>query len=124
MKKTKLNNAKEEFLEEMLREVKSLKDVAKEELPLLAKEYIYANKVQIWMLLGVSMLLLIMAAAGTAYLVLGEFEKYDNAISAILCIVLTTGAAGLVLLFFSISELLDFYLQPRRMAIIAITSLK
>lgn len=52
----------EGFTSEMLTEIKNLKDLTKEELPLIAQEYIFANKVSAIVGLSVAGLLMIIAA--------------------------------------------------------------
>lgn len=113
------------FIEEMLEEVKNLKDLAKEELPEIVKEYIFAQKVQNWLGLGVGLFLLTICASSGLYATLHEFsDKYDDTKFALFMISLLSGIVGAIFTAGCISDLINFYLQPRRMAIKAITSLK
>lgn len=115
---------KEELLEEMLNEVKDIKDFAKEEIPFVAKEYIFAQKVQNYFALIVGLAMLMAASTGALYRSGVLTEKVSDGWG------LVVGIASI--LFFivggvatqcAISELIDLHLQPRRMAIKAITSL-
>ena len=124
MAKSNLKKRKAEFLEEMLQEVKNLKDLAKEELPVVAKEYILANKVQAYSGLAIALVLLSVAAFSGHQLMTLELERYSDAKFGYALLGGLTGIIGFILAMCNVSSLLDLYLQPRRMAIKAITSLK
>lgn len=113
---------KEQLIEEMLNEVKSLKDLAKEEMPLMVKEYIFANKVRGVFGLCSGLLLLAASICSIAY---GHEESGRITGTQMVC--LLTGSLGLlgaiIMVFGYTYELIDFYLQPRRMAVKAITEL-
>lgn len=114
---------KEALIEEMLNEVKNLKDLAKDELPLVAKEYLLNQKIQGYIGLSIGMVILLVGAAAGAYAALGTFHHSEDAVSYALSGMIG-GLVGFVMTLCNGSSLMDVYLQPRRMAIKAITSLK
>lgn len=115
---------KDQFIEEMLQEVTNLKDLAKGEIPLLAKEYIYANIYQAWIGIGIAVILLILSIISGIYLATTKFPEYSDVKIMFFIILLFSGVGGLMTLWVCSRDLLDFKLQPRRMAIKAITSLR
>ncbi len=113
----------DKFVQEMLNEVTNLKDLAKEELPIVAKEYIKAYKVKTIFGLIVGALLLLLAMSSGAYALFGKFSEYHNDDAAFFCLFgIVSGIAGLITVW-SITDLIDIVCQPRRLAILAITSL-
>lgn len=119
-----LKKKKVEFIEEMLQEVKNLKDLAKEEMPIVVKEYILTNKVQAFVGLAISIVLLSLAGFSLFQLLTTEFERFSDAKFGYSLMGSISGVMGFVISLCNGSRLLDLYLQPRRMAIKAITSLK
>ena len=116
---------KDDLMQEMLTEIKNLKDLTKEELPLIAQEYIHANRVScaLGVGLGLSMLLLAGAIAVLGFLHVPNPDRYDDVRFGCSLAGLLLGAVGFVTAVLNVSHAVDFYLQPRRMAIKAITSL-
>lgn len=115
---------KDQFVSEMLEEVKNIKDLAKEELPLVVKEYINANKIFGW--IGTIVGVILLSAVGYAlhYLAHGDFERYSDVKFVLGISSFVGGFIGAAFVMCSGTNLLNLYLQPRRMAIKAITSLK
>lgn len=107
----------EEFTSEMLNEVKAAKDLVKGELPEIAKEYIRASKIMnsLGLLLGLPVM-------GTG--IASAIHGLSNNLFGFILIGSIVGVGGFFCSLNSCCELLDAYLQPRRMAIKAITSLK
>ena len=112
---------KEAFIEEMLQEVKNLKDLAKDELPIVAKEYIKYNTmvatlgITISLILGISCIVLFLLAHFSD-------PSSDKYILFSVCSGLT-GMLSFLFMLCNLPEYLTFKFQPRRMAIKAITSL-
>lgn len=111
------------FSEEMLNEIKNLKDLTKEELPLIVKEYINYLKVIGIIYLTVGVFLLYSAIEAGLYVTYGEFEKYSDfrLILSLYCLI--AGILGFLIIAINLDSLLKVFLQPRRTAIKAITSL-
>lgn len=113
---------KEEMIQEMLKEIKDLKDLAKSELPIVSREYINANKVRTYASVLFGLALLIVS------ILLGFYCGTDMDSSRPLqffaglgCLIF--GVTSSFMIICSIGTLIDLYLQPRRMAIKAVTSL-
>ena len=112
---------KEILFEEMLQEVKNLKDLTKEQLPLVAQEYIKYNTmvailgITISLILGVSCIVLFLLAHFNV-------PDSDNQILLSVCS-WVSGILSFLFMFCNLPEYLIFKFQPRRMAIKAITSL-
>lgn len=120
-----INNDKlKEFSEEMLKEIKDLKDLTKEELPKVAQEYIFYKKAtSLLNLIFCSVLLLSVILAGI-YLVFGNFNDEDFVKkTGLAAYCLITGIISIIGFSCSLDEVLSVFLQPRRTAIYAITSL-
>lgn len=115
----------EEFTEEMLSELKSAKDLLKGEFPEIVKEYIRANKImnRVGLAIGAVLFLIGVGLGLHAYNYVSEHSS-DNTQFGCCMAGLIIGLPGLVVIFTSGYELASFSLQPRRMAIKAITSLK
>lgn len=114
---------KDKFIEEMLEEVKSFKDLTKEELPLIAKEHIKANIVKSIFDLSFGLLLVTISGILGYHLYFKEIIYSDvklsfGIISGILAIF------GPIITMCSLSNLMDYYLQPKLMAIKGILNLK
>ena len=105
---------------EMVNEIKSLKDLTKETLPEVAKEYIRYNTVTSLVFLFLSVLL---AIASIVAIVVGHYTRDVTPDSLILCF----GVSGLIVsvlaIFINANNYMSFVLQPRRKAIEAIISL-
>ena len=118
---------KDAFIEEMLQEVKSIKDLAKEELPAIAKEYVRAKIVMYGVGIMLSLVAITIGISCGLYALLHTFPEtyngHDNQMG-ISAVGLITGAVGCVFCACNLYSFLEFKLQPRRMAIKAITSLK
>lgn len=111
---------KEAFIEEMLQEVKNLKDLAKDELPIVVKEYIRYNIISsvIGLILSGALLTLAAICDVIAWHSPNECVQCLCSIAAAL-----SGTVGTILGLCSGDTFLACKLQPRRMAIKAITSL-
>lgn len=109
------------FVEEMLKEVKDLKDLSKEQVPLVAQEYI--NYHMAMHLLGI-ILFGIMFLIGLGLLFVGIFvaKTHDDQFGFELLGGIL-GGLGFMIMMCNVVDYLKFKLQPRRMAIMAITSL-
>jgi hypothetical protein len=119
MNKDKLNA----FVEEMVQEVKDLKDLTKEELPLIAKEYIAYLKFITMLQLIVYSLIMFSAVATGLYAAFGTFEKYDDLRMGLGFYTFIAGIVSFGGLAFTVESLTSLILQPKRTAIYAITSL-
>jgi uncharacterized membrane protein YukC len=127
MKKSKRNlvSQMESLAEEMIQEVKDLKDLTKEELPEVAKEYVRYNTIlHLVGMLGFG-LLAVVGIAFSVYGVMHEGWTHESLDSATLA--LTFGGfailIGGIVSLINFTMYLDFKLQPRRNAIKGITSL-
>lgn len=109
------------FLSEMLEEVKNLKDLAKGEMPEVAKEYILANKINNILSLTLGLLLFITSVFALHFTVYSE--STGNLGFGVGMVGSCVGLLGFLIISCSISSLIDLYFQPRRMAIKAVTSL-
>lgn len=113
----------DDFVQEMLSEIKDLKDLAKGELPEIAKEYIRAHIILHGLGVALGAFLIMIAISCGIYAL--HLEKMSSDQEMVLALTgLFTGLPGVVMTSINLCELLNFYLQPRRMAIKAITSLK
>lgn len=115
----------EVLAKEMITEIKNIKDLAKEELPLVAKEYVEYNIKTSFIgaiITGVVSLLSIAMLIGVliVYLKSGTFYEVLFPISLVGTIGLIIGGISCCV---NVSQYLEFKLQPRRKAIEAITSL-
>jgi hypothetical protein len=115
---------KKDFIDEMLLEVKNLKDLAKDELPEIAKEYIIAKKIQAFIGLVFGILIILLASSASAYYFFGTLESHSDSKLGLVVFLAVAFLLGFLITFSYVDGLLDLYLQPRRMAIYAITSLK
>lgn len=115
----------DELLKEMLEEVKSLKDLTKSELPLVAQEYIAAEKVKAYVDLATGLGLLLTSLSTGLYTALANSGGHDVTGAQVICgiICAITGIFGIVCTACTVGNVIDLAMQPRRMAIKAITSL-
>lgn len=115
---------KEELINELMSEVKSLKDLAKEELPEVAKEYILATKIQatFYLLLGLFIIFTASVLAFKGYNYIPENSYDDGRVGLWVGSGILTLLGGMLSLA-SIENLINVFYQPRRTAIEAITSL-
>lgn len=117
----------EDFTSEMLDEIKSAKDLVKGELPELAKEYINMQTLmaKLGIGLGVTLVTVGIVLGLISYLHVNPRPGYDDDFKIITGFLggLST-FVGCMLTACNGSTYLEFKLQPRRMAIKAITSLK
>ncbi len=114
---------KDALLEEMLQEVKNLKDLTKEELPLIAKEYIHANLIGSLFVMGVSGVMLVISLVCGLYSMFGTFHENSGPEVLSVVVAICGSVVGFILMGIGTTSYIDFKLQPRRMAIKAITSL-
>jgi len=115
----------DKFLEEMLKEVTSLKDLAKQELPLVAKEYILAQKVMAYLGLALGGTFLLTAIGMLVFKYAYEPTNSRDDLGNVMAIIsMIPGTLGVIITSTNLCSLINLYLQPRRMAIKAITSLK
>lgn len=107
--------------EEMVKDIKDLKDLTKQELPELAKEYIKFNLTYAKVMSIISFFLLILTViiCTIGYINVHKFD--DKAGFVLLGSVFS--ALCLIAIFINITNYLKFKCQPRRSAIEAITSL-
>jgi hypothetical protein len=115
----------EELTSEMLTEIKDLKDLTKQELPLIVKEYIRAEKVVATIGLAIGGAFFLVSAfliyKGVTFIERNNYSHdafgwYASAAVTLFAAFLFTLINGL--------NLLAVVMQPRRTAIKAITSLK
>lgn len=115
---------KQAFMEEMLKEIKDLKDLTKEELPLIAKEYIRVNKIIHGIGVGLGG---IATLAGLAILFVAVThvpdDRWDDTKTCCYLLGGFLSAGGLTISLYNTVALLSILLQPRRTAIEAVTSL-
>lgn len=114
----------DEFINDLLAEVKDLKDLAKEQLPLVAQEYIEVNKKKMIVGLSVGASLLLLSLSSGLYAYFGKFSEFSTKPLLFVLLAALSGLIGTILTFSSLDTFIDFKYQPRRMAIKAITSLK
>jgi len=106
----------EQFAEEMLEEIENFKDLTKEELPVIAKEYLQYKIVN--SILGI--------ISGSVLLILSAIVIIicvNNGRPVGITIGLGVGFTGFCITVLSIDTLLRVILQPHRMAIDSIISL-
>lgn len=117
MKKAVVEKKIDSLKLELLEEVKSLKDLAKGNLPEVAKEYIAFKKMVNGTLFIISVLALV---AGVIALVHTDLDGRATALGVFGSIGVTIG--GMLSILFG-CELISVIMQPRRTAIRAITTL-
>lgn len=112
----------EALAQEMIKEVRDLKDLTKKELPEIAKEYISYNMTMsvIGMIICGVVLVLSLIGVAVAFFVL---EMGSGAFVATLLLSVIFSMVSFIIMCTSLCNYLDFKLQPRRMSIKAITSL-
>lgn len=109
----------EDLAQEMILEVKNLKDFAKVEMPEVVKEYIRYNIINdlmwfsFWLCVTIGLFI-------TAYI--GR-SSHDDTFSLTTIICLTSSLLSILFSGICLDSFLSFKLQPRRKAIEAITSL-
>jgi len=117
-KVTALSKQTEKLAKEMLDEVKNIKDFAKEELPVVAKEYVSYRTVSS----GIMLILSIIGLGVSGCLLTGGLASESDFDPRTLI-----GGIGVLVCFIATCVNGDLYLevklQPRRTAIKAITSL-
>jgi hypothetical protein len=111
--------------EEMITEIKDLKDLAKKELPEVAKEYIRFKVILNLVGIFIFGLLFLLSVCAALY---GYYNKgYTHSAEDIYTVSFALGIFGVcispMLCIANIVEYLKFKLQPRRMAIEAVTTL-
>lgn len=109
------------LIAEMLNEVKDLKDLAKKELPIVAKEYIVAGKVYAAIGISIGLLLMVISVLSghTSYVA----DSNSDTQVGFAALSVFSGLIGAFFNLINVPMFLDFYLQPHRMAIKAIVSL-
>lgn len=115
------NISKDELIQELLNEVKSIKDFTKEELPVITKEYIQASKVKTFFNLCVGFMLCITAYYCVAYVINIESETAATIFASIYGVI--GGTVGFIMVGHCITSLIDLYFQPRRIAIKSVLNL-
>lgn len=117
-----MNKKFEKFADEMLKEVKDLKDLTKKELPIVAQEYVRYNKIS--SLVGVLFTGSIFAVSAWSVYhgATSDFGHRDDGRGYILVGGIFGLLSGIAFMCCS-DQYLSFKFQPRRMAIYAITSL-
>lgn len=118
----------EDFTSEMLDEIKSAKDLVKGELPELAKEYINMQMFlsKLGMIFGGVLISIGIACGIAVYLHVSHDTNYHNDEFKLGWGLVGTivGMIGLIVTACNVSTYFEYLMQPRRMAIKAITSLK
>jgi len=119
------NNKKLQSLaNEMVDEIKNLKDLTKKELPAIAKEYITYLKVTAVIQLIISGALILLGTECVLQVLYGTFETYhEEKVITFALGGLCLGVPGLIAFFCNLDTLISVALQPKRTAIKAITSL-
>lgn len=110
----------EDFANEMLTEIKDIKDLAKEELPLVAKEYVRYQTISNLMSIGFCLVVLLICAIST-YITIGSANTNVQFVFGVGAV--TSGIIGAVSLAICVDNYIYVKLQPRRVAIKAITTL-
>ena len=119
-----MNKKLKAFADEMIKEIKNLKDLTKKEIPEVAKEYIKFNKT-ISLIGGI--LFAIVAMVGGYIIVCGfsyiPTHEYDDAKTGYYMVGGLISAIGIFASIANLYNYLQFLYMPRRKAIEAITSL-
>lgn len=112
-----------DFTDEMLNEIKDLKDLTKEELPQIAREYINYLKISNVLYLISCLFLFYTVVEAGLYGFYGDHIQFSPIQLFIVLYCIIVGLFSIITIINSMDNILNVFLQPRRTAIIAITSL-